>query len=117
MPRSAASKELTVLLHDGELRTLPLQPPAAARYSLTVCYSNDNYGPLETVTVRVDGEVVGQFEAQDTGDYGAGWNVFKSSGPIGSVDLQAGTHEVTLSVAGGDGKGVEIDGVTLDRVG
>jgi len=116
MPRSAASGELTVLLHDGESQVLSFQLPAAARYSLTVRYSNDNYGPLETVSVSVDDAIVGQFEAQDTGDYGLGWNVFESSGPIGSVDLQPGAHEVTVSVTGGDGYGVEIDVVTLDRV-
>jgi len=115
--RTAASGQETVLLHDGESQALSFQLPAAARYSLTVRYSNDNYGPLETVSVSVDDAIVGQFEAQDTGDFGAGWNVFESSGPIGSVDLQAGTHEVTVSVAGGDGYGVEIDVVTLDCVG
>ena len=116
MPRAAASGELTVLLHDGESHTLSFQLPAAARYSLTVRYSNDTDGPLETVSVSVDDAIVGQFEAQDTGDYGAGWNVFKSSGSIGSVDLQAGAHKVVVSVAGGDKHGVEIDVVTLDCV-
>ncbi len=116
MPRSEASGQKTVWLHAGESRTLSFQLSAGARYSLSVRYSNDNFGPLETVDVAVDGVNVGQFAAQDTGGFGLGWNVFESSGTIGSVDLQPGAHEVTVSVTGGDGYGVEIDVVTLDRV-
>ena len=122
MPRSAASGQRTVWLHDGESRILSFQLPASARYTLGVWYSNDNpTGPLETVTVSVDGAAVGSFFAQNTripGEPpGSGWNVFTSAGPFGPVDLQPGTHEVRVSVAGGDGYGMEIDVVILDRVG
>lgn len=74
-------------------------------------YSNDNFGPLETVTVSLDGELVGDFQAEDTGDYGSRWSVFVNSAPLGPCRLEAGEHELTLSVTGGDGDGVEIDHV------
>jgi len=112
----------TIWLHAGESRTLSFSLPSRARYSLSVRYSNDNpTGPLETVTAWDDGVEVGHFTAQNTrppgGVPGSGWNVFLSSGPIGAVDLEAGIRRITVSVAGGDGYGVEIDVVILDRVG
>jgi len=122
MPRSAASGQRTVWLHDGESRILSFQLSTSAHYTLGVWYSNDDpTGPLETVTVSVDGAAEGSFSAQNTripGEPpGSGWNVFTSAGPFGPVDLQPGTHELRVSVAGGDDYGVEIDVVVLDRVG
>ena len=114
MNRSSASGLHTVWLHDGESRSLSFQLSVGASYNLVVRYSNDNYGPLETVTVKVDGSELGQFEAQDTGNFGFGWNSFVESGVIGSVDLQVGSHEVEVFVEGGDGYGVEIDAVFLN---
>lgn len=114
-PRSAASGQRTVWLHSGESRTLSFRLATGARYGLSVRYSNDNFGPLETVAVSVNGAKVGQFAALDTGDFGSGWNVFRSSGTIGWLHLQAGVHEVNVSVTGGDGFGVEIDLVALNR--
>lgn len=116
MPRSRASNLHTVWLHTGESRILQFELSTDVSYSLSVRYSNDNFGPLETVEVSVDGVLVGTFAAQDTGNFGNGWNVFESSGPIGSVELEPGNHEVVITVSGGDGYGVEIDVVTLDRV-
>jgi len=112
MPRSAASGLRTVWLHAGELRRFVFELPVGGRYRVRVRYSNDNFGPREVVTVRVDGTPVGQFEAQDTGDRGHGWNVFAEA-EIGSVVLATGAHELTVEVSGGDGYGVEIDSVTL----
>jgi hypothetical protein len=63
----------------------------------------------------VDGEGIGQFQVEDTGDGGFGWNVFLSSEPLGPVNLQTGTHEVHISVIGGDAYWVEPDKVTLER--
>ena len=117
LARSSASGQRTIWLHDGEFRSLPFRLPADATYTLSVRYSNDNFGPLESVDVKVDSVSVGQFAALDTGDYGHGWNVFESTGAIGSVSLQAGVHQVEVFVTGGDGYGVEIDVVELVRVG
>jgi hypothetical protein len=112
--RSNASGGQTVWLHAGESRKIVFDLAVGASYEVRVRYSNDNDGPLETVTVTVDGAPVGDFQAQDTGDFGNGWNVFLSSGSIGVVDLSAGSHAVTLSVTGGDGFGVEIDDVSFE---
>lgn len=118
MQRSAASGQRTVWLHNGESRTLSFQLPASARYSLSVRYSND--GSSDTVTVSVDDAEVCQFTTEATrppgGEPGSGWNVFFSSGPICSVDLQSGIHTVRVSVTRSDVYGVEIDVVILDRV-
>lgn len=116
MLRSEASGQRTVWLHAGESRTLRFQLPAEARYRLSVRYSNDNFGPLEAVDVGIDGVRAGQFAAQDTGDFGFGWNVFRWSDPFDPVTLSPGTHEVTIAVTGGDGFGVEIDVVKLELV-
>ncbi len=111
--RSEASGGQTVLLHDGESHTMSFDLQGTALYEVDVRYSNDNYGPLETVEVSIDETIVGQFEAQDTGDYGQGWNVFEWSGPIGSHIVAPGSHGLPVSVTGGDGYGVEIDLVSL----
>jgi hypothetical protein len=111
MNRTEASDGTTVLLQDGQTATWVFEPPAAGEYRLVVRYSNDNFGPLETVAVSIDGDLVGEFQAEDTGDYGSGWNIFVNSALLGPYRLEAGEHELTLSVTGGDGYGVEIDHV------
>jgi hypothetical protein len=113
--RSEASVARTVLLQTSESQTLAFELAGTARYTVSVRYSIDNFGPLETVSVRVDGVSLGQFEAQDTGDFGFGWNNFVSSGALGVIALQPGAHQIVVSVAGGDGSGIELDVVTLDR--
>jgi hypothetical protein len=116
VPRSNASGRETVWLRSGQSRILPFQLVAGARYGLTVRYSNDNFGPTETVTVRIDNVSVGQFDAADTGGQGYGWDQFRTSNLTGEIDLEAGSHQVVVSVSGGDGYGIEIDSVTLDRI-
>ncbi len=112
--RGAASGGQTVWLRAGESRTLSFDLDGSALYEVAARYSNDNFGPLETVEVSIDGASVGQFEAQDTGDWGFGWFVFEWSGPVGSIVLAPGPHEVAVLVSGGDGFGVEIDLVALE---
>ena len=113
MPRSEASNRQTVWLHSGETRTLLFATVRSTRYSISVRYSNDNFGPLETVDVSMGDTLLGSFRPQDTGDFGFGWNVFLWTDSIGPVDLSPGWHSVVLSVLGGDGFGVEIDVVAL----
>jgi hypothetical protein len=109
--RTEASDGTTVLLQDGQTASWVFEIPRANEYRLGVRYSNDNFGPLETVTVSLGGDLVGDFQAEDTGDYGSGWNIFVNSPPLGPHRLEAGEHELTVSVTGGDGYGVEIDHV------
>jgi exo-beta-1,3-glucanase (GH17 family)/fibronectin type 3 domain-containing protein len=113
MFRAGASSNRTVWLHQAEQRTVPLPIPAEANYTVVVTYSNDNFGPLETVTIAIDGNVVGAFSAQDTGDFGQGWAVLVPSSPLGPVRLGPGVHELTITVSGGDGFGIEVDRVGL----
>ena len=98
--------------------TLELEAPVGATYTMSVRYNNDNDGPLETIEVNFDGQKVGRFIAEDSGDRGSGldWDVFVSRGPLGAVDVAGGSHAVTISFTGGDGYGVEIDVVTPNLV-
>lgn len=118
MPRSAASGQRTMLLQAGQGTTLVI--PAAsggARYALTLRYSNDNFGPSEVVTVKLDGAVFGSFTAQDTGNFGFGWNQFVVSPVLGPIEIAPGSsHALRIEATGGDGYGVEIDSLELQRV-
>ncbi len=116
MTRSNASNQTTVLLLSGQTRTLTFQAPTEARYQVSVRYSNDNFGPLETVTLHFDDTPIGSFSAQDTGDFGNGWNIFQESALPGPITVPPGNHQLTVSVSGGDGFGVEIDVVKLDLI-
>jgi hypothetical protein len=93
--------------------------PSGDAASVSVRYSNDNTGASETVKAVFDGEEVGSFVAQDTGDWGEGWNVFVWSAPMSAGSLVSGDHSVTITVADGDddGHGIEIDAVTVDYFG
>jgi len=113
--RPNASGGQTIQLDDGESRTIAFDVTNSTRFDVIVRYSNDNFGPLETIEVFVDAISVGSFEAQDTGDFGLGWDTFASSDPLGPVFLDVGGHDVTVSVSGGDGFGVEVDVVMLKR--
>ena len=115
MQRVGASGSRTVWLQTGETRTFSFEPEETGSYNIFVRYSNDNYGPTETVAVSVDGSTVSQFSAEDTGGGGNGWDDFKLSQPLGPVPLNSGKHSLILNVSGGDGYGVEVDEVILDR--
>jgi uncharacterized protein (TIGR03437 family) len=114
--RSNASGQTAILLLAGQSRTVPVVVETPGLYRLTVRASNDNYGALETVTVSVDGIRAGSFQPPDTGDFGAGWNVFADSTLSEAIDLLAGTHVLKFDVTGGDGYGVELDRIGLDPV-
>jgi hypothetical protein len=118
MTRSAASGQRTVLLQAGQATVIPAGPACCGgRYAITLRYSNDNFGPPEVVTVRLDGAVVGSFTALDTGNFGFGWNQFVSSAEIVPVEIGPGaSNTLRVDVTGGDGFGVEIDSIGLRRV-
>jgi hypothetical protein len=109
MPRSSASGGHTVWLHAGESRVFTITTPETSTYSLALFYSNDNWGAPENVTVSVDGSTLGEFQAEDTGDHGLGWDVMQASPSLGPVALSAGSHEVVATASGGDGYGLELD--------
>jgi hypothetical protein len=114
MPRGAASNELTMLFHAGQALRFEFSLAEGRRYrSIVVRYSNDNYGPLEQLKVYVDHKLRDQFAAQDTGDFGRGWNIFREDRVQAPLSLKQGSHTLGITVSGGDGFGVEIDSMTL----
>lgn len=110
--RSRASGALTIHLAPGQRRLWTFKVAAQpSHYAVLVTYSNDNPAETEVLRVEVDGESIGAFRSQDTGDDGEGWNVFVAD-PAGALMLRPGTHTVTVQSTGGDGC-IEIDMVTL----
>ena len=112
--RTNASNQLAVQLDAGEQRLFSFTTEAANTHNVLVRYSNDNFGPLETIAVEIDGISIGSFEAQDTGDFGLGWNEFLFGSPNSPIHLEAGPHDLVLTVSGGDGFGVEIDQIVIE---
>ncbi|HPO14090.1 MAG TPA: hypothetical protein PLI09_11640 [Candidatus Hydrogenedentes bacterium] len=106
----------TVWLLAGETRSIDFSTTASANMTVSVRYSNDNYGPMEEIDLALDSRPVGSFTTEDTGDYGYGWNIFVQSPVMGSVAIGAGNHTITVTAreGTGDGYGVEIDSVTLE---
>ena len=113
MTRGAASGLTAVLLQDTESRILTFDAPRDSTLRLSVSYSNDNFGPTEQVSIWLDGTLQCVFLAQDTGDFGRGWNSFETDTCEDAVPVAAGTHQLTIEIAGGDGWGLELDVVEL----
>ena len=116
MRRTSASGGLTIHLAPGQRREWTFSVPGpAADYRVMVSYANDETGDAETLTIGIDGLAIGALRAQDTGDDGAGWNVFVSD-RAGEVRLAPGGHLLAVESSGGDGC-IEIDAVSLVRAG
>ena len=112
LERSRASGGRTIHLGPGEHRQWKFAVSAReAAYAIVITYSNGEEGDLETISVHVDGALVGSFRDRNTGDATEGWNTFVSDS-AGAVMLRSGDHTIVVEVAGGDGC-VEIDAVTL----
>jgi hypothetical protein len=111
--RSTAYGGTSILLVDGQSRTFAVPVFDEGPYSFALRYSNDNFGASETITLSVDGSPIAAFSAADTGDFGAGWNQFVTTGELGYPTLTAGAHFVTVTVAGGDGYGLELDALIV----
>jgi hypothetical protein len=110
--RAHASGALTIHLAPGQRRLWTVTAArGAASYAVFVTYSNDNPGETELLRVEVDGRLVGKFRAQDTGDDGAGWEIFVDD-LAGSSALPGVAHTISVESSGGDGC-IEIDKVTL----
>jgi hypothetical protein len=118
MQRSNASDKETVLVHAGATLTRGFRTAGAAKYSLSVWYSNDGPGaPDEQIEVSVDRVHIGLLDAANTRTSGMapgdGWNNLVASPALGPIGLTAAAHTLTLAISGGDPYGVEIDAVTL----
>jgi hypothetical protein len=119
MSRSAAFGQATVLLMANESRAISFTPclKTVSNFKIKVRYSNDNFGPSEIVAVSINGNFVGQFIANSTGSFGEGWNNFFDSPYLGNILLQPNTrYSLTIAVSGGDGRGIEIDCIIMDKV-
>lgn len=117
MMRGTASKSRTRLLKAGQSLWWDVQLAVGepVSYELTLAYSNDNYGPTETVTVRRGDTVLGTFSAADTGGWGNGWSVVVTE-PVGTVQLDGAKHTLSVTISGGDGRGLEVDHCDLKYV-
>jgi hypothetical protein len=114
--RSRASGGLTIHLAPGQRRQWTFATGAQqAQYVVSVAYSNDNPGDTEVLRVELDGEPIGTIRAQDTGDDGAGWEIFVAD-RAGASTLHPGTHRLVVESSGGDGC-IEIDRVLLKPEG
>lgn len=121
MIRSKAEGHRTVWLHAGESVIVPpFEVACRTTATVTVRYSNDNYGSPETVSVLMapmggDWIEVSQFIARDTGNYGYGWNVFVEADDLNPIDLNPCDYQMRIDVleGTGDGYGIEIDSVTV----
>jgi hypothetical protein len=105
----------TIPLQAGDTRSFTFDTFTAGTIHVGLRYSNDNLNtmPVETLEVRIDGQLVAAFEAEDTGDFGQGWNAFSVVPEMGSIALTPGAHQLEVRVTGGDGYGVELDAVML----
>ena len=112
MERTSASGGLTIHLAPGQRRQWTFKVlDSGADYAVVVRYSNDETGDSEMIRATIDGRPVGAFRAQDTGDNGAGWEIFASD-HAGAAVLPGGPHVLAIESSGGDGC-IEIDRVTL----
>lgn len=114
MQRGAASGAKTIWVNkeDDEVSWI-IDIPATGDYSLVVRYSNDDLGTLDDISVRVNGTKVGEFESEDTGGGGFGWNVFVNSPEVALGQLDAGAISLSLRLDRHDGFGIEYDKLTL----
>ena len=107
----------TVLLEDRQTRTFDVDIDRAGPYDLVVRYSNGNLpGDSEFIQLLIDNQLLTQFEAEDTGSGGSGWENFAVFGLPDTLSLSPGRHTLELAVWGGDGWGIEIDQLVLTRV-
>jgi len=113
MSRTAASNDRTLWVRNkGDQVSWAIAIPEFGTYSLVVRYSNDNFGALDSTSVKVNGDNVGEFENLDTGGGGTGWNVFVDSPTISLGELPVGQMMLSLYLDKSNA-GVEYDKLTL----
>ena len=115
--RENAEDQTTILLFkDEELHILFTLPNDAVLQVMDVKYSND--GESDVISLHVDDEDIGEFKTASYHAWGKKWNIFESSGPIGTPQhMDAGEHRLTLKVTDSDRYGIEIDYIRLSVEG
>ena len=108
-PRSQASGQTTRYIStEGDQLVYEIEVDQADEIWTMVFYSNDNFGNPDQLIIDVDGAIVDTIFTEDTGDFGAGWNIFTSTRAISLGVLSEGTHTITLELIDSNA-GVEID--------
>jgi hypothetical protein len=87
-----------------------------SKYNLVVRYSNDDTGAGDNVNVLANGEKIGSFHTKDTGNNGAGWDIFTSSPGITFAASQKNLI-VSIEVTSSDGYGVDFDKLSFNEMG
>ena len=112
--RSAASNDATVLLHQGGCITLSFRVFSSCTFLVqNIAYTND--GSSDTISITLDGTIVGTFQTVAAGNFGHNWNVVRNSGSVGvSSSIVSGNHTIKVVATSTDQYGVEIDTVVLN---
>ncbi|KAK6184553.1 hypothetical protein SNE40_007003 [Patella caerulea] len=112
--RSNASNGEDVWLHRGAMLSFSFCLIRETNASINnVMFSND--GGADTCSVELNGVEVGEFESTAGSDGGLLWNVFKSSGSLGSsMTLESRWNTITLLVNFADDYGIEIDHIDVN---
>jgi len=113
VPRSHASGQRTVRLRQGQYVENSFTTRCSCSVTVTnVIYTND--GGSDTITLSLDGRVVGTFHTRSQSNHGNLWNAPRSSGRVGSsTTLGRGVHRVRIEATTTDRYLVEIDKVIL----
>ena len=116
--RSEASGEVSVALLQGEelFHQLHLSDTRNSCYVelLSVTYSND--GPADTISVSLNGSLLGTFNSTEESNSGHNWNVFYEENidnPF-RVYINNGQSQLKSSAVATDSNGVEIDYLLLE---
>lgn len=110
--RDGTSNRLTVSLREGQYIIWRF----ATNSSLTLQVFNIEYtndGPSDTITVYINGLLVGSFNTRSQSNNGHLWNEPISSGPVGNITLSSGDRTVKLTATKVDDHGIEIDRIIL----
>jgi hypothetical protein len=101
----------------GENLSIPLNYVGNA--TMLVRYSNDSAGALEVIELRIIGQTTRafSFSALNTRrpgmSSGDGWECFQTVVFVSPVEFFAEDHTLEVRVTGGDGFGVELDGIVI----
>ena len=111
--RSRASNQQTVRLEEGQYIAWMITTDSSCLLQvINVQYTND--GLSDTITVYIDGKMVGFFKTRSRSGEGHLWNEPVSSGKVGNETmLSSGDHTITLIASEVDEYLVEIDKITL----
>ena len=110
--RGGTSNKLTVRLNEDQYIIWGFVTESSCMLQvLNVEYTND--GLSDTITLYVDGQLVGSFDTRAQSNNGHLWNEPVTSGPIGDeIMLSTGNHTIKL-VTRMDEYGIEVDRIIL----